>query len=70
MLPVAILSGVVAAIFGTVGFAVTKDFVGSQDTASWSAAERSLIVTAVPVGIALMTFVILFAGLGRARGGG
>ncbi len=68
MLPMAILSGVVAAIFGVVGFSVVKDFVGAQSTGSWSSAERSIVVTAVPIGLALMTFVMVFAGLSRVRG--
>lgn len=68
MLPTAILSGVIAGIFGVVGFAVVKDFTGSQNTSSWSAAEISIIVTAVPVAIALMTFVLVFAGISRVRG--
>lgn len=68
MLPVAILSGVIAAIFGVVGFSVVKDFVAAQTTGSWSAAERSVMVTAVPIAIALMTFVLVFSGVTAVRG--
>ncbi|KKN55150.1 hypothetical protein LCGC14_0585220 [marine sediment metagenome] len=65
----AVIAGVVASIFGVVGFAVVKAFVGAQDTASWSAAELSIIVTAVPIGVALMAFLAAFGGLSAIHRG-
>lgn len=58
-----IVGAVVVAIFGTVGFSVTKDFVTSQDTSGWSAAEVSIVDTAIPIAIALLAFVGAFAGV-------
>lgn len=63
----AIIAGVIASIFGVVGFAVVKAFVGAQDTSTWSAAEQSIVVTAVPIGIALMAFLAAFGGLSAVR---
>lgn len=65
----AIISGVIASIFGVVGFAVVKSFVSAQDTSTWSAAEVSIVVTAVPIGIALLAFLAAFGGLSSVRRG-
>ena len=43
MLPSAIIGGVIAAMVGVIGFAVTRQFVDGQDTSTWSAAERAII---------------------------
>ena len=70
MLPSAIIGGVIAAMVGVIGFAVTRQFVDGLDTSTWSAAERAIISDAVPVGIALVTFIIVFSGISSVRSRG
>ena len=70
MLPSAIIGGVIAAMVGVIGFAVTRQFVDGQDASTWSAAERAIISDAVPVGIALVTFIIVFSGISSVRSRG
>ena len=70
MLPSAIIGGVIAAMVGVIGFAVTRQFVDGQDPSTWSAAERAIISDAVPVGIALVTFIIVFSGISSVRSRG
>ena len=70
MLPSAIIGGVIAAMVGVICFAVTRQFVDGQDTSTWAAAERAIISDAVPVGIALVTFIIVFSGISSVRSRG
>ena len=69
MVPSAVISAVFAALMGVIGFGVLRSFVDGQDTASWSAAERAIVSNAVPVGIGLLTFIVLMAGITKMRSG-
>ena len=68
----AVISSVTGTIFGVIGFGVVKSFITAQDQSAWSAAEISIIVSAVPIGLALGAFVIAFMSLtviGKRAGG-
>tara|TARA_B100000949_G_scaffold156043_1_gene137174 strand:- start:175 stop:390 length:216 start_codon:yes stop_codon:yes gene_type:complete len=67
MLPAAILSAVFAGILGVISFSVLRGFIDGQDTSTWSAAERAIISDAVPVGIGLITFMLIMGIVMKAR---
>lgn len=67
MVPTIVISSVFAALMGVIGFSVLKSFITGQDTSTWSAAERAIISDAVPVGIGMLTFIILMAGITKMR---
>ena len=65
-----IFSAVAGTIFGVVGFVVVKTFIVAQGPGSWSTAERSIIEVAVPIGLALVTFIVAFGAVTKMGGKG
>lgn len=63
----AIINALVAALVGVIAFVVIKEIVDAQDTSTWSGAE-SAIIDIIPIVLAILVIVGMFAGLGRIRG--
>lgn len=59
------VSSVVGVLLGVISFVIVRAFLDAQDTSSWTSAEASIMLTAVPVAVALVTLVAAFAGLTR-----
>ena len=72
-------SAVLGVITGVVGFVVVRGFIvgtvttdanvsGSTGRTLLSTAEGSIVITAVPIGLALVTFVVAYSVLTRLKG--
>lgn len=65
-----IIQGMLAAIIGAIAFIAVKALVDGMDTTGWSTGEITIMTTVLPLGIAIMALVAVFAGLGRISAGG
>lgn len=60
-----IIQGMLAAIVGTVAFIAVQALVTGMDTSGWSSGSVTIIVTVLPLAVAIMALVGVFAGLQR-----
>jgi hypothetical protein len=60
-----IIQGMLAAIIGTVAFIAVKALVSGMSTSGWSSGEITIITTVLPLAVAIMALVAVFAGLQR-----
>lgn len=58
-----IIQGMLAAIVGTVAFIVVRALVSGMDTSGWSTGEVTLIITLLPLAVAVSAVVAVFMGL-------
>lgn len=58
-----IIQGMLAAIVGTVAFIAVQALVTGMDTSGWSSGSVTIIVTVLPLAVAIMALVGVFAGL-------
>ena len=58
-----IIQGMLAAIVGTVAFIAVRALVSGMDTTGWTSGEITIIVTVLPLAVAIMALVAVFAGL-------
>ena len=58
-----IIMGMVGAIIGTVAFIAVRALISGMDTSGWSAGEVTIIVTILPLAVAIMALVVVFAGV-------
>jgi len=63
-----IINGMIAAIVGAVAFIAVKALITGMNNSTWSDAEKTMMETILPLGIAIMVIAGLFMGLTRVRG--
>lgn len=64
-----IIQGMLAAIVGTVAFIAVRALVDGMDTSSWASGEVTIMVTVLPLAVAIMALVAVFGGLQKLSGG-
>lgn len=63
-----IIQGMLGAIIGSVAFVAVRAMITGLDTSGWGAAEITMMLTILPLAIAIMAVVVVFVGLTKMTG--